>query len=155
MVTKNTAHTKAIDILLIIGSAPLNRMYRHGARHPVGIGKHLRKPPDFADTPVFYIASEKLITYSELAIHTEGTVSIPVIELAEQIKEKGQRSTAELPELLKKAEALAEDETQDALTRGLAHRAAGNAHQLLNQFESALKSYDNAALILERMPDAV
>ena len=59
-----------------------------------------------------------------------------VIELARQIKVKGQRSTAELPELLKEAERLAHDETQDRLTRALAHRAAGNAHQLLNKKDS-------------------
>lgn len=80
-------------------------------------------------------------------------MSSPVIELAEQIKQKGQRSTAELPELLQQAELLAHDSGQDPLTRALAHRAAGNAHQLLNQFQAALESYDSAAALLETLND--
>ena len=76
-------------------------------------------------------------------------MSNPVVELAEQNMVKGQRSTAELPELLKEAERLAHDETQDRLTRALTHRAAGNAYQLLNQFQSALENYDSAAVFLE------
>ena len=78
-----------------------------------------------------------------------------VLELAEQIKEKGQRSTAELPVLLQKAEALAHDSGQDPLTRALAHRAAGNAYQLLNQFQSALENYDEAATLLESLDEPV
>jgi hypothetical protein len=69
----------------------------------------------------------------------------PAIELADQIKEKGQLSTAEWLGLLRQAELLAQDETQDRLTRALAYRAAGNAHQLLNQFQAALDNYDKAA----------
>jgi len=76
---------------------------------------------------------------------------VQIIELAEQIKEKGQRSITELPELLRKAEQLAQDDTQDMLTRALAHRAAGNAYQLLNQFQSALERYDVAASLLETL----
>ena len=53
---------------------------------------------------------------------------VQVIELAKQIKETGQRSITELPELLRKAEQLAQDDTQHMLTRALAHRAAGNAY---------------------------
>jgi CHAT domain-containing protein len=87
--------------------------------------------------------------------HTEGTVSNPVIELAEQIKVKGQTSRAELPELLKEAERFAHDKTQDRLTRALAHRAAGNAYQLLNQFQSALENYDWAAIFLEGLNEPV
>jgi CHAT domain-containing protein len=79
----------------------------------------------------------------------------PVVELAEQIKEKGQRSAAELPELLKQAERLAHDETQDSFTRALAHRAAGNAYQLLNQFQPALENYDAAAVFLEGINEPV
>jgi tetratricopeptide (TPR) repeat protein len=82
-------------------------------------------------------------------------VSNPVVELAEQIRLKGQRSTAELPELLKEAERLAHDETQDRLTRALAHRAAGNAHQLLNPFQSALENDDSAAGFLEGLNEPV
>jgi hypothetical protein len=44
-------------------------------------------------------------------------VSVQVIELAEQIKEKGQKYVTELPELLRKAEGLAKDDTQDMLPR--------------------------------------
>jgi len=87
--------------------------------------------------------------------HTEGTVSVEVIELAEQIKETGQRSTAELPGLLRRAEELAADSTQDALSRALAHRAAGNAYQLLNQFQSALEKYNRAASLLETLDEPV
>jgi len=83
----------------------------------------------------------------------EGTVSARVVELAEEIKEKGRRSTAELPLLLQKAEELAQDESQDALTRALAHRAAGNALQLLNRFEPALDHYNRAANLLERLDE--
>jgi tetratricopeptide (TPR) repeat protein len=82
---------------------------------------------------------------------TEGTVSSLVAELAEEIKEKGRRSAAELPPLLEKAETLAHDESQDLLTRALAHRAAANALQLLNQFETALIHYNHATEFLERL----
>jgi tetratricopeptide (TPR) repeat protein len=78
-----------------------------------------------------------------------------VIELAEKIKEKGQNSAVELPELLRKAQELAFDEAQDVLTRALAHRAAGNALQLLNQFQPALESYDAAAALLETLDEPV
>jgi CHAT domain-containing protein len=82
-------------------------------------------------------------------------VSVQVIELAEQIKETGQRSIAELPGLLRKAEELAEDVTQDVLSRALAHRAAGNAYQLLNQFQPALEKYNTAASLLETLDEPV
>lgn len=82
-------------------------------------------------------------------------MSDAVIELAEQIKEKGQRSTAELPELLQKAELLAHDDAQDPYTRALAYRAAGNAHQLLNEFQSALESYDKATALLETLNEPI
>jgi len=75
------------------------------------------------------------------------------VELAEEIKEKGRRSTAELPLLLQQAEQLAEDESEDALTRALAHRAAGNALQLLNRFESALDHYNCASNLLEGLDE--
>lgn len=78
-----------------------------------------------------------------------------VFELAEQIKEKGQRSTSELPALLHKAERLAQDDTQDMLTRALAHRAAGNAHQLLNEFQPALEEYNRAITILESIDQPI
>jgi CHAT domain-containing protein len=60
-----------------------------------------------------------------------------------------------LPALLQKAEALAHDSGQDPLTRALAHRAAGNAYQLLNQFQSALENYDAAATLLESLNEPV
>lgn len=78
-------------------------------------------------------------------------MSAQVLELAEEIKEKGRRSTAELPPLLDKAEQLAQDSAQDPLTRALAHRAAGNALQLLNKFEAAVKHYNEAIDTLERL----
>src|SRR6185436_3928732 len=78
-----------------------------------------------------------------------------VIELAEKIKEKGQTSAAELPELLRTAEVLANDNAQDVLTRALAFRAAGNALQLLNQFQPALHYYNTAADLLETIDEPV
>jgi tetratricopeptide (TPR) repeat protein len=82
-------------------------------------------------------------------------VSAQVIELAKKIKEKGQTSSGELPGLLRKAEELALDDAQDLLTRALAHRAAGNARQLLNQFQLALSSYNAAASLLEIIDEPV
>jgi len=81
--------------------------------------------------------------------HTEGTVSTNVVELADAIKEKGRRSAHELTPLLYQAESLAEDSHLNALSRALAHRAAANAHQLMNEFEPALVGYDRAISILE------
>jgi CHAT domain-containing protein len=77
-----------------------------------------------------------------------------VIELAEAIKEKGRRSAQELPTLLQQAEQLAGDVRLNALSRALAHRAAANAHQLMNEFEPALVSYDRAIGILETIDEA-
>lgn len=82
-------------------------------------------------------------------------MSTRVTELAEQIKETGQRSSAELPALLQKAVLLAEDNSQDILTRALAHRAAGNALQLLNEFQSALDNYNRAASLLETLDEPI
>jgi len=82
-------------------------------------------------------------------------VSAQVIELADKIKEKGQNSTAELPQLLEKAKQLAHDDAQDVLTRALAYRAAGNAYQLLNQFQSALESYNAAAALLTTLDEPI
>ena len=76
-----------------------------------------------------------------------------IVDLAQQIKEKGQTSVTELPGLLQEAEKLANDGTQDVLTRGLAHRAVGNAHQLLNQFLPALDSYNASAALLETLDE--
>src|SRR5215831_16232919 len=129
------------------------RRYRHWYENPVGISVCLRTHPDFGDVPVFCVAWLNALTYIGTPSHTEGAVSNLVFELAEQIKEKGQRSTAELPGLLRQAELLAQDETQDRLTRALAYRAAGNAHQLLNQFQAALDSYDTAAGLLESLKE--
>ena len=78
-----------------------------------------------------------------------------VIELAEAIKEKGRRSTHELPPLLQQAEHLAEDVCLNAITRALAHRAAANAHQLMNEFEPALIGYNRAIAILEGIDEPV
>ncbi len=82
-------------------------------------------------------------------------MSAQVMELADKIREKGQNSTAELPQLLAKAKELAHDDAQDAFTRALAYRAAGNAHQLLNQFQSALESYNAAAAIFETLDEPI
>jgi len=82
-------------------------------------------------------------------------VSARVSELAEKIKQKGQTSAAELPDLLRAAEQLAADQTLDERDRALALRAAGNAHQLLNQFQQALDSYNASAALLETTDDAL
>ncbi|PYS02616.1 MAG: hypothetical protein DMG16_08220 [Acidobacteria bacterium] len=82
-------------------------------------------------------------------------MSAQVIELAERIKQTGHRSTAELSGLLLKADQLAQDDAQDVLTRALAHRAAGNAYQLLNQFESALERYDASASLLQTLSQPI
>jgi tetratricopeptide (TPR) repeat protein len=74
-----------------------------------------------------------------------------VADLAAEIKERGRRSAAELPPLLEKAEKLANDKTQEPLTRALAHRAAANALQLLTHFDAALKHYDDATQMLEAL----
>lgn len=76
-----------------------------------------------------------------------------VSELAEAIKTKGRRSTQELPTLLEQAEQLAADARLNDLNRALAHRAAANAHQLMNEFELALASYDRAIGILETVDE--
>jgi CHAT domain-containing protein len=86
---------------------------------------------------------------------TEETLSAEVIELAEKIKEKGQASASDLPDLLQKAEDLAQDAALDVLSRALAHRAAGNARQLLNQFSQALESYNRAEALLETVDEPV
>jgi CHAT domain-containing protein len=86
--------------------------------------------------------------------YTEGTVST-VIELAEAIKDKGRRSIQELPPLLEQADRLAADEHSSAITRALAHRAAANARQMMNLFEPALVSYDQAISILEGLDEPV
>ncbi len=82
-------------------------------------------------------------------------MSIHVIELAERIKEKGQHSTTDLPQLLQEAETLADDATLDSFERALACRAAGNALQLLNQFQQALDYYDRAEHLLEILDQPV
>lgn len=74
-----------------------------------------------------------------------------VSRLAEEIKDKGRRSAAELPALLHEAEQLAEDKSQEPLIRALAYRAAGNALQLLNRFRPAVDNYDRALAILETL----
>src|SRR5262245_15960673 len=105
----------------------------------------------------FVVALQSSFSYIRQAATRKlhgGTVS-QVIELAEKMKEKGQTSAAELPELLRKAEELAHDHAQDVLTRALAHRAAGNARQLLNQFQPALDSYNLSATLLESVDEPV
>jgi len=77
-----------------------------------------------------------------------------VRELAQEIKEKGLSYPAELPALLGQADVIARDDTNDALTRGLAHRAAANAEYLLNNFELALDRYNRAVAIFEQINDA-
>jgi tetratricopeptide (TPR) repeat protein len=81
----------------------------------------------------------------------DKTVSTLVADLAAEIKERGRRSAAELPPLLERAEQLADDDTQELLTRALAHRAAANALQLLTRFDDALKHYDEATRMLETL----
>jgi tetratricopeptide (TPR) repeat protein len=76
-----------------------------------------------------------------------------VRKLAEEIKDKGLQGVSELPRLLVEAEAICSDETQDVLTRALAHRAAANAEYLLNSFDRALGHYDQAVRMLERGDD--
>ncbi len=80
-------------------------------------------------------------------------MSTAVAQLAEKIKDKGRHSTSELPPLLEQAEQLAADTSQDLLTRGLAHRAAGNALRLLNKFEPSLEHYRQAVSCLEMAGD--
>lgn len=82
-----------------------------------------------------------------------GHLSRRVRQLSEEIKEKGRKSSADLPTLLDEAGTIAHDHTQDALTRALAHRAAANAEFLLNNFEPALDHYNRAVAILERLDD--
>ena len=81
-------------------------------------------------------------------------MSRQVRELAQEIKEKGLSYPAELPALLGQADVIARDHTNDALTRGLAHRAAANAEYLLNNFELALDRYNRAVAIFEQINDA-
>ena len=73
-----------------------------------------------------------------------------VRKLAEEIKDNALHGAAELPRLLIEAETICADETQDALTRALAHRAAANAEYLLNSFDRANRHYDFAVELLER-----
>ena len=80
-------------------------------------------------------------------------MSNQVLELAEEIKDKGRRSISDLPPLLQKAELLAQDQSLTSLSRALAWRAAGNAHRLLNQFQSALENYEKAAAILQTLDE--
>jgi CHAT domain-containing protein len=101
------------------------------------------------------LSSGSLLLLLAESEHTEGTVSFQAVALAEKIKEKGRQSPAELTPLLHKAEQLAHDETQDLLTRALAYRAAGNAQQLLNQFQPALDNYNLAASLLETLDEPV
>jgi tetratricopeptide (TPR) repeat protein len=75
--------------------------------------------------------------------HTEGTVAVHAIALAEEIRQTGRRSPQELEPLIVQAEELAHD-TSDPFTRGVSVRAAGSAHQMLNNFTAALERYDSA-----------
>ncbi len=78
-------------------------------------------------------------------------MSVSAVELAEKIKERGRLAPAELPPLLQEAQQLAQDKSQELLTRALAYRAAGNALQLLNRFEPAVEHYDEAVRLLEQI----
>ena len=49
----------------------------------------------------------------------------------------------------------ANDSAQVVLTRALAHRAAGNAWRLLNEFQLALNSYNSATALLETIDEPV
>ena len=74
--------------------------------------------------------------------------AVPALELAEKIRQAGRRSPQELIPLIDQAEQLAES-TPDPFTRGVYIRAAGNAHQLLNNFTAALERYDSALALFE------
>ncbi len=86
------------------------------------------------------------------ARYTEGTVSSPALELAEKIRQTGRRSPQDLNPLIEQAEELAASAT-DAFTRAVSIRAAGNAHQLLNNFTAALERYDQAIKLFESTSD--
>jgi len=49
----------------------------------------------------------------------------------------------------------ANDSAQVVLTRALAHRAAGNAWKLHNNFQFALNSYNSATALLETIDEPV
>jgi CHAT domain-containing protein len=74
-----------------------------------------------------------------------------VAELVEAIKEKGRKSTRELPSLLEEVERLAHDRNVGPLDQALAFRASANARQMMNEFDAALGSYDEAIHLLESL----
>ena len=76
-------------------------------------------------------------------------MSTLIATIAEKIKDKGRHSTSELPPLLEQAEQIAGNSSESLLTRGLAHRAAGNALRLMNKFELSLAHYRQAIEHLE------
>ena len=88
----------------------------------------------------------------KVARYTEGTVSSPALELAERIRQTGRRSPQDLIPLIEQAEEMAAS-ASDAFTRGVSIRAAGNAHQLLNNFTAALERYDSAIKLFESTSD--
>ncbi len=81
-------------------------------------------------------------------LSTEGTVTSTALKLAERIRQTGRRSPQELLPLIEQAEQMAAT-TSDAFTEGVCVRAAGNAHQLLNNFTAALERYDTAVSLFE------
>jgi len=82
-------------------------------------------------------------------------VTSAVSQLAERIKAVGRHSTNDVEPLLVQAESIASDQSQDLLTRALAHRAAGNASRLLNKFEPACDHYAKAVQFLEAVDQPV
>jgi tetratricopeptide (TPR) repeat protein len=84
---------------------------------------------------------------------TEGTVSSRALELAEEIRQTGRRSPQELVPLIDQAEKLAHD-ADNPFTRGVSVRAAGSAHQMLNNFSAALDRYESAARYFSEAGDS-
>ena len=66
-------------------------------------------------------------------------MSKAALKLAEKIRQTGRRSPEELIPLIDQAEKQAAS-ASDSFTRGVYVRAAGNAHQLLNNFTAALRA---------------
>ena len=75
-------------------------------------------------------------------------MSRTALKLAEKIRQTGRRSPQELIPLIEQADQLAAD-SSDPYTKGVCVRAAGNAHQLLNNFSAALERYDTAIELFE------
>ena len=80
-------------------------------------------------------------------------MSKAALKLAEKIRQTGRRSPEELIPLIDQAEKQAAS-ASDSFTRGVYVRAAGNAHQLLNNFTAALEHYNSAIELFEGTNDS-